>query len=200
MRFGEEARNVAVRHAPEETHAVTSFKLRAQRTVAREGECALAEPRKCICEAHDVLALFERADAEEARRSVRRGLDRELLEIDAARHDLRLPSRIRQLRLELAAQILGDADHSRCTSNDERRRRTDAREPADVAHVATVRRHNERRARAERRDQTARHEEVRVHDVRPPRAQRAARKLEIAQLAACTRVEYCAIDIVSTVE
>src|SRR5439155_23051592 len=103
VRLGEEPRNVVVWHAPEETHTVAPFELRAQRTVAYEGERAFSEPCERVRKPHDILALLERADAEEARRAIRRRFHREPLEIDAARHDFRLPSCSRQLGLELAA-------------------------------------------------------------------------------------------------
>ena len=63
-----------------------------------------------------------------------------------------------------------------------------------------MRRDDERRAGAERRDQSARNEEVRVHDVRPPRAHGAPCKLEVAQLAARTRVEHRVIDVVAAID
>src|SRR5205814_7038209 len=116
---------------------------------AGERQRPLAQRSERVGEADDVLALLERADAEEARRPVRRRVHGELLEVDAAGDDLRLAARLGHLRLELAAEIVGDAYDRRRTPHDEARRRGDARERADVAHVAAVRRDDERRARAE---------------------------------------------------
>ena len=128
------------------------------------------------------------------------GGDREALEIDAARHDLRLAARRGDLRLELAPQIVRHADDRRRAPHDEPRRGGDARQLADVAHVAPVRGDDERRARAERGDQPARHEEVRVDDVGPRGAQRSARELEVAELPARPRVEDGALDDVAAVD
>ena len=52
----------------------------------------------------------------------------------------------------------------------------------------------------ERGDQAARDEEVRVHDVGPRGAQRAARELEVAELAAGARVEHRALDLVPALD
>ena len=143
-----EARDLVVRHAADErARASRPSSCARSGAVAGEGERSLAEQRERVGEPHDVLALLERADAEEARRPVGRRRDREPLEVDAARDDLRLAARLGHLRLELAAQVLGDADDRRRAPHDEPRRRGDARQLADVAHVAAVRGDDERRAR-----------------------------------------------------
>jgi ABC-2 type transport system ATP-binding protein len=197
--LGEEAGNLVVRHAAGERHPVTSGELRAQRTVAGERERSLAEQREGVGETHDVLAFLERADAQEARRALGSRSEGEALEIDAARHDLRLAARRGNLRLELAPQIVRHADDRRCTPHDEPCRRGDAGQLADVANVAAVRGHDERRTRSERSDQAARHEEVGVDDIGPPGAKRAARKLEVAELSACARVEHRTLDDVPAI-
>src|SRR5262249_46207527 len=145
--------DLVVRNAAEERDAWPLLERVAQRAVARKRERALAEPRERVGETNDVLALLERADAEKARCAVGHRLDREALEVDAARHDLGLADRTRDFRLELATEVFGHADHCGRTTNDECRRRADAWQPADVPHVAAVRRDDERRARTERRDQ-----------------------------------------------
>ena len=124
-----------MRDAPEQADAIAALEPRPERPVAGEGERSLAEAREGVGEADDVLPLVERADAEEAGRPGRRLGDREALAVDAARDDLHLAARLGQLRLELAPQVVGDADHRGRPAHDEPRRRGDAGDRADVADV-----------------------------------------------------------------
>ena len=64
--LGEQARHLVVRDATEQTNTLPSLEPGAERPVAGEGERSLLEARKGIGEPDDVLALLERADAEEA--------------------------------------------------------------------------------------------------------------------------------------
>src|SRR5205823_8573103 len=96
-------RHVAVRDATEESNPLAPLELAAHRTLARERERALAQRCERVREPDDVLPFRQRAGAEEARRTVGRRRDREALEVDAARDDLGLAARIRNLRLELTA-------------------------------------------------------------------------------------------------
>ena len=145
-----------MRHAPDDPHSLATLELRAQRAVADEREASLAEPRERVGETDDVLALAERADAEERRRvqvtlcHLARG---EALEVDARVDDVRLAARFGQLRLELAAQVVRDGDHGRRALDDAARERRNSRDRADVANVPPVRGDDERRVDA-RRDQS----------------------------------------------
>ncbi len=189
-----------MRDAADEAHAVAALERAAQRAVAGVGQRPLAERGERVGEPDDVLALLERADAEEPRRAVRRRRDGELLPVDAARDDLRLAARLRQPRLELAAQVLRDADDGRGAADDEARGRGDAGELADVADVAAVGGDDERRPRRERGDQPRRDEEVRVDDVGPEAAAGAVRpggERQVAGLAAGARVEHRPLDLVA---
>ena len=102
------------------------------------------------------------------------------IEIDPGVDHLRLAARLRQPFLELVPQVLRDGDHGRRTLDDPARQVRDAGHRADVAHVASVRRHDERRVHL-RREETGGDEEVRPDDVRlrrgahaPARARRTA--------------------------
>ena len=174
-----------------------SLQLRPEGPVAGKGERSLAETRERVGEAHDVLPLVERADAEKAGRPGRRLGDREALAVDAARDDLHLAAGLGQLRLELPPQVVGDADHRRRPPHDEAGRGRHARERADVADVPAVCGDDERGAAGERGDQAGRDEEVRVDHVRPARRARPAREGQVAELPARARVEDGELDLVS---
>src|SRR5262249_52807269 len=79
-----------------------------------------AEGREGVGEAHDVLALREAADGRERRTVLARfgRLEPEAVEVDAGVDDVRLPARPGKLRLELAAQVLGDGDDGARTPHD----------------------------------------------------------------------------------
>src|SRR5205085_1412457 len=114
--------------------------------------------------------------------------------------DLRLPPRLRHLRLELAPQVVGDRDDGARAADDGAGRGADARIGADVANVAAVRRDDERRPARERGDEAARDEEVGVDDVGPETAGRgdgAPRESEVPSLAAAPTVEDGALEDVS---
>ena len=131
-------------------------------------------PCPCRANASARRTTFLRSVSEPTQRKrigpSRRGHDREPVEVDAGADDLGLAARLGQLQLELAAQVLRDADHRRRTAHDEPRGGGDAAQLADVADVAAVRGHDERRPAGERGDEAARDEEVRVDDVGPRRA------------------------------
>ena len=197
MTLCEQAGDLVVRDPSEQPDFGTAFELRAQRPVAGIRERAFAEERERVGEADDVLPRIERTDAEVARRAVGRRRDGEAVEIDAARDDFGLPARLGQLRLELAPEVLGDADDRRCATNDEPRRRGDPGDRADVPHVASVRRHDERRPAGKRGDQAGGHEEVRVDDIGLRRAHRLAYERQVAGLASGTGVEHRALHVVA---
>src|SRR5213076_2836724 len=88
-----------------------SFEPAAERPIADEGELAHAEPAERLGEPHDVLALRQRAEAEEPRLAVRRGLDAEALEVDAGVDHLGLAAGLGNLGLELTTEVVGDGDH-----------------------------------------------------------------------------------------
>src|SRR5262249_25665466 len=86
----QQARDLAVRHAPEQADPLAPLQPRPEGTVTCKGERPFAETREGVGEADDVLPLVERADAEEAGRPGWWVGDREALAVDAARHDLHL--------------------------------------------------------------------------------------------------------------
>src|SRR5262249_59524149 len=128
------ARNLVVRDAAEQADALAPLQPRAQWPVAGEGERPVAEAPEGVGEPDDVLPLVERADAEEARRAGRGIGDHEALAIDAARNYLDLPAHLRQLRLELAPQVVGDADHHCSPPHDEPGSRRNYRGRTAVRH------------------------------------------------------------------
>ena len=145
------ARDLVVRDAPEErARPARPSSCGAQRPVADERERALGRARaNASARRTTFFRSVERADAEEARAAPGGASATEnRSQVDAARDDLRLAARLGQLRLELAPQVVGDADHRGRAPHDEPRRGRDARDRADVAHVAAVRGDDERRAAA----------------------------------------------------
>ena len=84
--------------------------------------------------------------------------------------------------------------------DDEACGRADPRQPADVAHVAAVRGHDERRATRDCGDETAGNEEVRIDDIglEPSGChERVSRELEVLALAATAPIEDRAFDVMS---
>ena len=77
------------------------------------------------------------------------GLTRKELEVDAAVDDLGLAAGLGDLRLELAAEVVGDGDQRRGAADDESRCGRDSRVGADVADVAPVSGDDERRPRGD---------------------------------------------------
>ena len=125
---GEQARDLVVRDTADEAR-----RRRGLRAVGRSGPSPtnVSVPSSSCANASASRTTFlrsvERADAEEARRPVRRAAATpKRSRSTPTRHDLRLPARVRHLRLELAAQVVGDADHGRRAAHDEARRRGDA--------------------------------------------------------------------------
>ena len=171
----------------------------AQRPVADEGERAAAERRERIGEADDVLALGERADADERRPRAaprRAAASANRVEVDARVDDLGLAARLRQLLLELAPQVVRDRDHGRGAPHDPPRQRGDARKRADVPNVAAVRGDDERRVDLAR-EQARRDEEVRPHDIGARRRAHRLAQLEEPPLAAGAAVEHGQVDLVA---
>src|SRR5439155_20850275 len=109
-----------------------AFELRTQRAVAGEREHSLTDAGERVCETDDVLPLSEGANTEKRGCAVRRRPEREALEVDAGVDDVGLPARLRDLRLQLDAEVLGDGDDGRGAANDEPRRRGHTRKGADV--------------------------------------------------------------------
>ena len=104
-----------MRDPSDDAHALAVLESSPQRPVADEREAPLAEARECVGEAHDVLALRERTDAEErgTRKRIRGLVRSEALRVDAHVDHIRLAPRLRQLRLQLAAQVVRDGDDGR---------------------------------------------------------------------------------------
>ena len=197
---GDPARDLVVRDAADDADAFASLEARAQRPVADEGE--LPSPSRANASAR--RTTFFRSVREPTQRNAgdsrcaasRRSA--EALEVDARVDDLGLAARLRELRLELAAQVVRHGDHRGRALDDAARERGDARDRADVANVAAVRGDDERRVDV-RRDQAGRHEEVRVDDVRLARGADAPRELHVAPLAAAAAVEHRELDLVPAV-
>ena len=103
-------RDLVVRDGARDRDPLPALELRAERAVADERQRPLAEPLERAREADDVLALGQRADADEALAGRRDG---KALEVDAHVHDLDLADRGGDLALELAPQPVGDGDHRR---------------------------------------------------------------------------------------
>jgi Bacterial capsule synthesis protein PGA_cap len=189
MAGGEQARDLIVGDPAEELDVRAPFEGGALRPVADERQRPLRQAGEGVGEADDVLSLGERADAEEARRAVGRGLNGEALAIDAARDDRGLPGGFGQLRLELTAQVVGDADDGRGAPDDEASRGRDPGIRADVSDVAAVGGDDERCAAGKRRDQPRGDEEVRVDDIRLARGERPPSERDVAELPSGARVE-----------
>ena len=182
-----------------ELDAGTAFEPRAQGPIAEEGQRARAEALESLGEANDVLALAQRAEAEEVRSAFRRGLDPEAFEVEAGVDHLRLAARLGHLELELAPEVVRDGDHCRRATDRQAGERPDPRDRTHVAHVAAVGGDDERRASGQRRGQAGRNEEVRVDDVGPDtacRAERAGREGRVAALPAGAAVEHGPLELV----
>ena len=182
--------------------AGTALELRAERAVADEGQRSLAEPRERVRQPDDVLALDQRADADEGRAwPVGCGAERaEALEVDAAVHDLGLAARLRRALLELPAQPVRDRDHRGRATDDEAGRPADEGVLRQVRDVLSVRRDDERSStctRGEDAGEAGGEEEVRVDDVGTEAARgpdRAQRQAGVAQLAAAAAVDHDPLD------
>ncbi len=196
--------------APDEADAVPSFECGPERSVADEGQGALAAVLEGAREAEDVLALGEAAEAEERRAvaapaEVAAGLlavsRREALEVDAAVDDLGLAARVRHGQLEPVAKPARDGDDGGRAPNDVSCRSPNARDRADVRDVLSVRGYDERRARRERRRKSRGDEEVRVDDVgmeAPRYAHCVSEEGEVAPTSSGPRVDDRALDLVSS--
>jgi hypothetical protein len=146
----------------------------AQRAVAHEHELALAEPLDCPCQAEHVLALDQRADAEEPhaprmpadfRPCLLRVTQREPVEVDAAVDHRRLRPGLRHGLDEPVAEP-GRHRHDRVGAADGvPGRRAHGSTAARVLDVLAVRRDDEGRAPADGGEQSRRDEEVGVDDV-----------------------------------
>src|SRR5918997_6193661 len=106
-------------HRPHERYAVAAFELRPEWAVADERQRPFLDLLEGVREPHDVLALAKRAHAEETRRRIWWWLDAKPLEVDAAVHDLDLAACVRDLRLELATEVVGDGNDGGCAPDDE---------------------------------------------------------------------------------
>ena len=183
----EAARDLVVRRRGRRAATpVASLELRAQRPVAGERQRPFAEPRERVGEPDDVLALAQRADAEE------RGPARPARAATANRSrstplvdDLRLAARLGQLRLELARAGSRRRRRPPPRADDEPRRSGDAGS-SPMLRTSRPWAVTTSGARArERGDQPARDEEVRVDDVGP--SARAARGARARDSGACRR-------------
>ena len=168
-----------VRDAADDADPRPALEGVAQRAVADEREPALAEALEGAREPHHVLALVSEPTQRKAgpspfqsssARAARGSAPLEQPEVDAAVDHLGLAARLRDPRLELRAEVVGDGDERGCAAGDGAGGRPDARDRADVADVVAVRGHDERCARRERGEQARRDEEVGVDDVRPEAA------------------------------
>ncbi len=174
---GDPGRNVLLRHAADEPHAVAALELRPQGAVADEREPAGAVTLERIGEPEHVLALDQRADAQE------RGAVAVPAELGAG--DGRVGGRERvevhpavdhaELRLRRGNPVdepLGEParvrDQGGRASDDPAARRSDAVDLAEVRDVLAVRHHDQRRAGGERRERpggAGREQEVGEDDV-----------------------------------
>jgi hypothetical protein len=155
--------------------ALPSLERGAERAVADERERPLTVARERAGEAEDVLALGERARAEE-RRSLAtpaellsrhvRILRREALEVDAAVDHLDPSPRLGHDRLESLLEPVRDGDDCGGTADGDPRRRTHDPRRGSVGDVLAVRGEDGGGPARERSEQPRRNEEVRVHDVR----------------------------------
>ena len=127
----------------------------------------------------------------------------ETREIDARVDDVHLALRVRDLRLELAAEEVGHRDHRVRAANRRGGGGRHARDGADVADVAAVRGENQVRADPSRREGRSRargEEEVRVDDVgmKPARlGERASREASVLGRRAAPVVDHHTGDVVS---
>ena len=202
MRRVKVPRHVLVRDGPDDVDPAPAFVVRTERPVADEGQPSVAEAFERCRQSEHVLARRQRADAEKPGRTVRRRSHAEAVEIDPGGDDVGLPSRLGDLRLELAAEILGNGNHGGRTARHETGRRGDAVQGADIADVAPVRRHDERRARRQRGDQPRGDEKVRIDDVGAERAsslERHARERPVPREAAGAAVKHGSLDDVTAV-
>ena len=195
--------------AADDADAVPSLERGAERSVADEGQRALAAVLEGAREAEDVLALREAAEAEERRAvaapaEVAAGLlavpRREALEVDAAVDDLGLSAGVGDGQLEAVAKPARDGDDGGRAPNDVSCRSPNARGRADVRDVLSVCGHDERSARRERRRKSRGDEEVRVGDVgmeAPRCAHGVSEEREVAPSSSGPRVDDRALDLVS---
>ena len=148
------------------------LELGPERPVTDEEESPLPHSRERVREPNDVFALDQTPDANEDRAIVdlpgarHRTCPKEI-EVDPAIDDLGLAARLRDLRLQLPAEVVRDRDQGRGPPSDVAGRRADPWIGADVADVAAVGGRNQRRAREQRRGEPGRDEEVGIDDVRP---------------------------------
>src|ERR671937_1202984 len=105
------AGDLVVRRARDDLDAGPALQARAQRAVADERQLAGPETAERLGEADDVLALGQRAEAEERLLAVGLRLDAKALEVDPRVDHLGLAAGLGNLRLELATQIVGNGDH-----------------------------------------------------------------------------------------
>ena len=172
-RLGDVARHLVVRDSARDLDVRPALELRAERAVADENEAPAVERRERIREPHDVLPLDQAPDADENRAicstcpvpGTGYGLALEEREVDAAVDDFRLAAGFGDLRLELAAEVVGDGDQRRGSAGHEAGRGPDPWIGADVADVLAVGRGDERGAAEERSREARRDEEVCVDDV-----------------------------------
>jgi hypothetical protein len=124
-------------------------------------------------------------------------------EIDARVDDMHFALGVRNLRLELAPEKVGNGDHRVRSAHRRCGRGRHARDGADVANVAAVRGENQVRAdpsRREGRSRARREEEMRVDDVgmKPARlGERASRQASVLGRRAAPVVDHHAGDVVS---
>ena len=127
--LGEQARDLVVRDAAEQAR-----RPRGPRAAARSGpspaKVSVPSPSRANASARRTTFFRSSSAPTQRKRGGPSGarLDGEALAVDAARDDLHLAARLGQLRLELAPQVVGDADHGRRAPHDEAGRGGDARD------------------------------------------------------------------------
>ena len=199
---GDLAGDPVVRDRAGELDAWPSLELAAQWPDADERQRSLAEPLERAREAHDVLPLRQRADADEPRPGA-----------VGARASARKRSRSTpQSTTSVLPRASGTAASSRVAQPAETAitvcaRRTTSRvasrttgELGGVRDVLAVRGDDERRARQQRGREAGRDEKVRVDDVRPEPARRPPDRggePKMPPLPAAAVVEHGALDLVA---
>jgi hypothetical protein len=203
--------DAVVRNASGQEHPLATGEPLPVRPVSYEGQRPGSEAGEGVGEPNDVLALVQGAHAEKAgplavpaklRPKGFRLPVVEAVEIDSAVDHGGLPSRLGELRLELAAKVVGDCDNGIRAADDPSRSRTHAANRADVPDVATMCRDDEPRA-AEPRGKggccARREEEMGVDHIRPEASScrdGPSRQGRVFQRSAASVIDHHALELI----